>query len=273
MPESTMVQTRWVVAFAAAALALGVTLGIGKSAHDHPSTSSGEGTALPAAEPERFLVPISTGAPSLGSPEALVTIVEWCDLRSEPCRAVDPIRHALLAKYEGRLRWTYRHYLEPGRSDANHVHVLAHAAHHVAGKFWEFRERIQKLPESHEFSLDELRLLVSDLGVDSTGLEHGLTSRGFERHVAGDMVFAGRYGVESGGPTFFVNGWRLKNVPREQIEPTLTRWIDKEIPNAEKLLAQEVERHRLYDKLVEDGKWTVDDDPALRKATQLAEGR
>jgi protein-disulfide isomerase len=203
--------------------------------------------------------------PKLGPDDALVTIVEWCDLRAKECRDVDAPMNKLLQRYAGRLRWVLRQLPDPKRSDSALVHNFARGMFQQGGKFWEARERLMKRPDDTTLTKDDLREIAGELGADWAALEKGIEERIFARYVGVDILFAGKFGVDA-GPAFFVNGRRLPSVPAGALEQALSTLIEEELAEADRHIRRGVAKTDVYREITEDGLWAVDDDPGARRA-------
>src|SRR5689334_3276996 len=102
------------------------------------ATASIEKEASAAEPAKRYKIPVSRTQPSVGPDDALVTIVEWCDLRGAACVRSDALIAAVLAKHPQQARRTFRHFTKPDQQ-AQLGHELGGMAHEQAGKFWEVR--------------------------------------------------------------------------------------------------------------------------------------
>src|SRR5215475_1659504 len=103
----------------------------------------GDLTAQPQAPtpPTPVVIDIE-GSPSLGPPDAPVTIVEFGDFQCPFCAQGARALRELQATQPGRIRWVFKHF-PIGRThpDAPLAHEAAIAAQEQ-GKFWEMHERL-----------------------------------------------------------------------------------------------------------------------------------
>lgn len=267
MVERKSIEPRLLLGLCAGALAIGIFTSLYQREGE-----SNEFAAEVVEDAERYLVPVTASQPSIGPSDALVTIIEWCDLRGQACRSIDPIRTTLVEKYGSSLRWVYRHLPDRAKADSMLLHRVARGVDYYGSKFWEFRAEVIDR-DAKVWTEAKLRPIVEGLGVEWSGVAQGLERDGFDRHIAADLVFASRYGAEVGRPTFFVNGRRLTGVPVAKLEPTLTQIIDRELVEAKALVAKGVSPSNVYEELTKYGKWSVGDDPVKREAERLAEGK
>jgi protein-disulfide isomerase len=213
--------------------------------------------ATPVSDGKRYKVPVSMSQPWRGTEQALVTLVEWCDLSGTPCQKADATVQELLVEYDGRLRHVWRHFPD-ATEDSRLAHELARIGFEQGGKFWELRE-----------ALLERREALTEQSVESyaatVGLDLPAVRSAFERHshagyVAADGLFAAKFGVTE-APTFFVNGRRLVGAPTRE---RLVRLIDEELATAGKLVASGVSRAQLYDEITKNGLWDVPGSPLAK---------
>jgi protein-disulfide isomerase len=250
-------------------LALLGGFGAGYALHDRDIASRSEARPAPreaaSGEANRFKIPVSMTQPSRGPEDALVTIVEWCDLRGSACRDVDAPMQALMRKYEGKLRWVHRQLPDPSQQDSALLHHFARGAFMHGGKFWEVRERLLRTRDGTTLTNDDLRAIAGELGLDWAAIARGLEDRTFARYVGVDILFAGKFGVNT-APVFFVNGRRAAPAAANELKGALSKLIDEEMAEAMRRLDQGVARADVYRVITEDGLWSVDDDPVARRA-------
>ena len=158
-----------------------------------------------------------------GNPDALVTIVEFSDFQCPFCARVQPTLRDVLAKYDGKVRLTFRDL--PIRE----IHPLAQPAAVAAlcagdqGKFWEFHDLIYQHQSKDKLAnaglLEHARALKLDLPKFEACQAAGKHNEAIER----DIDEAGSLGV-SGTPGFFVNGIFLNGaVPLAEFEKVIDR--------------------------------------------------
>jgi len=198
--------------------------------------SAGEG------ELTRFKVPVTRSQPSLGPSDALVTVIEWCDLYGESCRKTDRLLSAALERHPGDVRRIFRHIAEPS-AVAERAHELACVAHEH-GKFWELRKQLA----THDAppSLGELREHASRIGLDWAPAERALDRREHAGNIATDRALAASLDVHR-APSIFVNGKRFEGEPSAQ---ALDAMIDGELDRARELLGTGAARDRIYAEIV-----------------------
>lgn len=280
MQNSGKIHPRLVVGGAALALALG--FGGGFLFRRAPANDDAEIQAQPARasivtatdSSVRYRIPVSEAQPQRGSKDALVTVVEWCDLRGDACREADKVQRELLREYEGRLRWAYRHMIDVSHfADSHHVHAFARGAMELPEtdepeKFWLVREQLLALPGEGAPGESELRRIAGQVGVDYDAIEKGIVAKMYAGNLALDTAFSTRYGVQQ-GPGFFVNGRSVGPVDKTDMKSKLKAMIDEEMAAAQRLVESGVAEGAVYDALTKDGLWAINEDRSKRPAPRL----
>jgi protein-disulfide isomerase len=228
--------------------------------------TSAQPPKVAAGSPEdlarRYQVPVSPSQPSQGPEDALVTLVMWCDFRSEACRAADEPLKQLMKEQAGHVRWVFRHL--PESPATFNSHVFAQAAFRRAGKFWEVREQLLKAPADKLLGEADLRAIA-----ERTGIKEDLSAASISpvgTYVSTDQTFAAQFGIAR-PMGIFVNGRRLPVLPSSELKAALDSLVKEELSAAQKLVKQ----HKLkaadaYAEITKDGYWGIGDDPEARKA-------
>lgn len=207
-------------------------------------------------------VPIDN-RPTLGSANALVTIVEFADFQCPYCKLVEPTLKALRAKYGDQLRFVWRN--EPL---AFHAHAEPSARFALEARaqkgdagFWDVHDRLFAISplkgNPPEPTVDELHPNDADFdaiaraaGLDLTKTHDALAKRKYQLAIDEDLDLVDDFSAV-GTPHFFINGRRL--VGAHDISG-FTTIIDEEVVKANALLQRGVARAALYDELVKAGK-------------------
>ncbi len=160
----------------------------------------------------------------MGPETALVTITEYGDFQCPACKAAHEIlTKPLLAKYEGKIRFEFKHF-----PLQNHVHALeaAQAAECAAdqGKFWEFFD--MNYEKQKDLNSAALRTWAAELKLDTELFDRCVKSGIKKTTILADFAEGEKKGVNS-TPTYFVNGVRVTNT----IE-ALTAAIDAVLQNS-----------------------------------------
>ncbi|HEX2895483.1 MAG TPA: thioredoxin domain-containing protein [Marmoricola sp.] len=185
------------------AAATGTVANVGPAAASSSPQPAQPQSSAPAVVPN-----VSTaGQPSEGPADAPVTIVEFTDFQCPFCGAfARDTEHALLAAYQGKVRFVIRDFPISG------IHQYAEKAAEAAecaqdqGKFWPYHDVLF----AHQDALDDghLKVYAGQVGMDKAAFNRCLTSGSKAAVVAADMADGQRYGV-SATPTFFINGQKV----------------------------------------------------------------
>ena len=202
------VPKRWL--YAAAGLAIGFAAGWGVAVGWAPGaepvaadTVVGDGGAVAG---DRVEIDVA-GRPTLGSPDAPVTMVEFTDYQCPYCgRYSRETKGVLLEEYGDRLRYVVLNF--PLRNIHPEAQKAAEAAECARDQdaFLEYA----RLLYGNQSALGpaQLEAYASDLGLNTTRFEECLRSGVKADRVAADVREGRRHGVRS-TPTFFINGRRL----------------------------------------------------------------
>jgi protein-disulfide isomerase len=199
--------------------------------------------AAPAHEVARFKISVTHAQPSRGPSDALVTVVEWCDLYGEACRQTDALLAAAIQRHPLEVRRVYRA-LGNGMTRADEqARQVAHAAHEQ-GKFWELRKRLAVHDESP--SIAELREHALAIGMEWGPLERALERRTYGGAIAADRALARALDVKA-APALHVNGRPLEG---EITAQKLSALIDEEIARARRLVNEGASREHIYAEII-----------------------
>ncbi len=141
--------------------------------------------------------------PSLGPPDARVTIVEFSDFQCPFCQRAGPVLKEVLARYPQDVRLVYR------QLPLDNLHPRARAAAEASlcaddqDRFWPYHDRLFENPRA--FSQEDLVRHASELGLDVERFRRCVTERTFQARVQEDADAAAAAGI-GGTPAFLVNG-------------------------------------------------------------------
>jgi predicted DsbA family dithiol-disulfide isomerase len=173
-------------------------------------------------EPLRFEI-ASDGFPTLGPPDAPVTVVEFSDFQCPYCATVGPTLKKLTEEYGDKVRLVFRQF------PLSRIHPQAMKAAEASlcaadqGKFWELHDAM--FADQKKLGVDDLRATAAAIGLDVVAFNACLDAGKYAEAVQTDLKDATRVGV-TGTPAFFVNGRPLSGaVPYE----TIAEAVDKEL--------------------------------------------
>ncbi len=143
--------------------------------------------------------------PSIGDPDAPITMIEYSDFQCPFCRKfADETQPALLQEYvdKGLLRIEWRDF--PAKGDASVLAAVAARAAHEQGRFWEYHDLLY----AHQGAAITREALVGyaqDLGLDVAQFSRELDNPFLAEAVRTDYQEGQERGVR-GTPTFYFNG-------------------------------------------------------------------
>jgi Na+/H+ antiporter NhaA len=140
-----------------------------------------------------------------GSPDALVTLVEYGDYQCPYCGQAEVVIRELLDSFGDDLRYVWRH-LPLNDVHAN-AQVAAEAAEAAAaqGAFWPFHDAL--LTHQDDLSPRGLARRAEEAGLDLERFWNDLRRHEHSERIADDVATADASGV-AGTPSFFINGRR-----------------------------------------------------------------
>jgi protein-disulfide isomerase len=157
-------------------------------------------------------------APTLGSPDARVHIVEFLDPACETCRSFYPYVKQIMAAHPGRIRLSVRHV--PFHDGSDYVVKVLEAAK-KQGKYWAALEAVLGAQRSwvvdHRAYPDRVWPTLDGLGIDIGQLKADMNAPEVAQRIAQDLDDAKALNVTK-TPEFFVNGRPLPSFGLEQLQ-------------------------------------------------------
>lgn len=146
--------------------------------------------------------------PSLGNPEAAVTVIEFSDFQCPFCRRfwVDTLPKIKTNYIDaGKIRFVYRDFPLSFHESAKIAAESGECADDQ-GKFWEMHDAIFREQETQaELSKDNLSAWAKNIGLDMARFNECLNAGTHSAEVDKDFADGQAAGV-SGTPTLFING-------------------------------------------------------------------
>ena len=162
------------------------------------------------------------GAPTKGSDDAIVTIVEWSDFQCPFCNRVAPTLAQIEKEYGDQVRIAFKHMPLSIHAQAPQAHAASEAAHRQ-GKFWEMHDRI--FANQRDLSAETLAGYAQEIGLDMDQFARDIEAEDVKKRIDSDMQQASKLGV-TGTPSFFITGRYLSGA---QPFPNFKRLIDEAI--------------------------------------------
>ena len=142
-----------------------------------------------------------------GPLDAPITLVEYGDYECPHCGRAAPVIRRLLERFDGRLRFVFRHL---PLTDVHPNAALAAEAVEAAGaqgKLWDMHDRL--FGRQDALQLTDLVGHARALGIDARAFQADLENGRFASRVGQDVNSAGEAGV-AGTPSFFINEVRYR---------------------------------------------------------------
>ena len=200
----------------------------------------------------RYKVPVTRSQPSRGPSDALVTIIEWCDLYGEACRQTDALLSTALTRHPRELRRVFRH-LAASKPDDEQAHEVARVAFQQ-GRFWELRKRLSQLDDAPSLPALQAHARAAGLDWDAAGL--ALERLEHASYIAAERSLARALDVRH-APVLFINGRRVEG---ELSSAQLEALIDEELQQTRVLVASGAPRGDVYAEIIKPGVWQTRDD-------------
>lgn len=146
---------------------------------------------------------IPSTAPTLGKPEAKITIVEFSDFQCPFCKASFSVIRRIVENYPDDVLLVYRHFplesIHPLSKDLAHASMCAQDQ----GKFWQFHDRIFQQQDSITKNniIEQAKAVGLDINLFVQCQSSGKWNEAIEQDFA-DIVSLGGKGT----PTWIVNG-------------------------------------------------------------------
>lgn len=145
-----------------------------------------------------------------GNKDAPITLIEYSDFECPFCARGYNTVTELLKKYDGKIRFVYKHLplsFHPQAMPASQYYEAIRLQD--PKKAWEFHDRIyndqRKLQNGEAF----LKSIAKDLKVDMKKLEKDIKSEAVQKRIDADMAEAAKFGFQ-GTPGFLLNGVPVK---------------------------------------------------------------
>jgi protein-disulfide isomerase len=172
----------------------------------------------------------------VGDEEAPVTLMEFGEYENEDCARANEVIKQLLEKYEGKIRFNFRHFpltLVHQRSMKASESAVAAAQ---SGMFWEMHNVLFK--NRRNLGTTSLKLHSKEAGIKDKKFLDDLVNGTFGREVQDDL----RDGIDRGVkelPAFFINEERFSLKPNFE---NLSKAIDAALKKTKKQKTPEKKR-------------------------------
>jgi protein-disulfide isomerase len=152
-----------------------------------------------------LIEPVTTEDHQIGPADAPVVVVEYGDFECPNCKQAASAVEMLLKRFEGQVRFVYRHYpLEQVHPNAVTAAEAAECAG-AQGRFWEMHRLL--FDNQGALELDHLNSYAQRLGLDMNRYAQEMVDHAYLERVRGDIDSGRKSGVRA-TPGFFINGRR-----------------------------------------------------------------
>ena len=198
---------------------------------------------------ETYKVDVGDAA-TKGSPEALVTIVEWSDFQCPFCGRVNPTMAKIQEAYGDKVRIAFKHNPLPMHNRAMAAAVAAEAAGRQ-GKFWEMHDKLFANPR--ELTDENFEKWATEIALDVDKFKTDMKDKALEEKVKKQQSQGSTLGAR-GTPAFFIIGRFLSGAQPFEAFKAL---IDEELKEAEALVAKGTAKKDVYSQVIAKGKTKV----------------
>lgn len=190
------------------------------------------GNTKPAIDPEVLVRPDS---PTLGAPNAAVTIAEFLDPECESCAAFAPVVKKMVAQYDGKVTLAVRYMpLHPNSITAANFLEAAWEQ----GKYWqaqeilfknqpEWGERHGAPPSAQPANIEALfEKYAKEAGLDVEKVKNAIKQNQYQAKIERDKRDGQTLGVRQ-TPTLFVNGRKLPRLSENDLKALIEDELKK----------------------------------------------
>lgn len=141
-----------------------------------------------------------------GPKDAVLTLVEYSDFECPFCSRGNETVEALMKKYNGKIRFVYKHlplsFHEKAMISAQYFEAIRIQS---SDKAFAFHDEVFKNQGKLKEGVAFLDSAAKKAGADMTKLKKDLNSDAVKNRIAADVAEAGKFGMQ-GTPGFLING-------------------------------------------------------------------
>ena len=166
---------------------------------------------------ESELVTITQTDHVRGAKDGKVTLVEFGDFQCPACGAYEPIVRQVMADNKNTLKLSFRHFPLTQMHKNALLGAKASEAAALQGKFWEMHDILYDKQEEWAEALnarDSILNYAKILGLDTAKFATALDDKTIEDKILAEYTEGVHLGIQ-GTPTFFLNGKKVENNPRD----------------------------------------------------------
>ena len=161
-----------------------------------------------------------------GYANAPVTLTMFGDYEDEACAKANEIVKTLLKEFEGKLRFSFRHF------PLTQIHQKALKAAEASlaaaqeGRFWDMHNLL--FQRRRQLGTISLQGYAKEIGVTNKRFLEELVNSKYSWHIRGDQIEAWEKGIRT-IPVFYINGIRVETSPTYE---NLKKDIESRISNS-----------------------------------------
>lgn len=163
-----------------------------------------------------------------GASDAKLDLVEFSDFQCPACKAYQPIVEKILQEFEGKIKFTYKHFpLTTIHSNATIAAKAAEAAG-FQNKFWEMHDLLFAKQDEWSNVSDPIKMFINyakDIKIDPEKFEKDINSPKAAQAVIENSNEAISRGVRA-TPTFYLNG---RSIPTPQDYPSFKSLLEEKL--------------------------------------------
>ncbi|QJR14770.1 DsbA family protein [Usitatibacter palustris] len=152
-----------------------------------------------------LLTPVTAADHAMGPADAPVTVVEYGDFECPYCAQAAPGIHAMIARYAGKLRFVFRHFLHDFHKHALQAAEASEAAA-SQGAFWKMHDLMYRRQD--RLALPDLESYARELRLDMDRFGEEMESHVHVAKIEAQAKDGRQSGVRS-TPGLYVNGTRF----------------------------------------------------------------
>jgi protein-disulfide isomerase len=169
-----------------------------------------------------------------GNPDAVVSLIEYSDFECPFCKRFHPTARKLVAEYDGKVNWVYRHFPLSFHNPGAQLQAEASECAAALGgneAFWKYTDTIYERTTSNGkgFPVNGLVPLAKEIGLDGDSFRECLDERRYADRVREDLDEGVRIGVRGTPGNILLNNETGAAIPRPGAAPfeTLKSLIDR----------------------------------------------
>ena len=145
-----------------------------------------------------------------GNADAPVTLTMFGDYEDEACAKANDIVKILMKEFEGKLRFSFRHFPQTQIHQKAMKAAEASLAAAQEGRFWDMHNIL--FQRRRQLGTISLQGYAKEIGVTNKRFLDELVNSKYSWHIRGDQIHAWEIGIRS-IPAFYINGERIETSP------------------------------------------------------------